>query len=219
MIPMKKTTLLLALALAGWMSTASAHGNGGGNGGGGGLSGTFTSSDGTTGTYVETKTTVGDVTTDTIALTDPAATTTGSYTVTTTVNSDGTRTVVYSDLALGATVPTVLTLTLPAVTASTGTAETMICGNASVSLYATGTLTSVAGLLDTLNAFVTLAGGDTVASLDFSTTLIGLARELFVVSNNGPSKVITTIDVSLAGVATTTKLTLTATGSMHHHMH
>ena len=210
---MKKTSLLLALALAGWMSTASAHGNGGN----GSLSGTFTSSDGTTGTYVETKTTVGDVTTDTIALTDTDTATTGSYTVTTTVNADGTRTVVYADLALGATVPTVLSLTLPAVTTST-TTET-ICGNASVSLYATGTLTSAAGLLDTLNAFVTLAGGDTVASLDFSTTLIGLARELFVVSNNGPSKVITTIDVSLAGVATTTKLTLTATGSMHHHMH
>ncbi len=52
-----------------------------------------------------------------------------------------------------------------------------------------------------------------MASLDFGTTLVGLARELLVVSNNGQSKVITTIDVDLTGVATTTKLTLTATAS------
>ena len=210
---MKKTSFLLALALAGWMSTPSAQAH---HSGSGSLSGTFTSSDGTTGTYVETKATVDLVTTDTITLTASDATV-GSYTVTTTDNTDGTKTVVYADLALGATVPTVLSLTLPAVTTST-TTET-ICGNASVSLYATGSLTSVAGLLDTLNAFVTTAGGDTVASVDFSTTLIGLARELLVVSNNGSDKVITTIDVDLTGVATTTKLTLTATASGHHHMH
>ena len=212
---MKKASFLLALALAGWMSTSSAQARH--SGGGGSTSGTFTSSDGTSGTYVETKTTADLVTTDTIALTSTDLTTTGSYTITTTVNSDGSKTVVYSDLALGATVPTVLTLTLPAVTASTTT--TTLCGDASVSLYATGTLSSAASLLDTLTAFVTNAGGDTVASLDFSTTLIGLARELLVVSNNGPDKVITTIDVSLLGVATTTKLTLTATASQHHHQH
>ena len=51
MTPMKKTSLLLALALAGWMSTPSAWAKHG-NGNGGSLSGTFTSSDGTTGTYV-----------------------------------------------------------------------------------------------------------------------------------------------------------------------
>ncbi len=214
---MKKASLfLLALTLAGWMSAPTAWAHHGG--GGGSLSGTFTSSDGTTGTYVEIKTTVDAVTTDTITLIASDTSSTGSYTTTTTVNADGSRTVVYADLAFGGTVPTVLSLTLPAVI-PTAIAEATICGNASVSLYATGSLTSVAGLLDTLSAFVTTAGGDTVASLDFSTTLIGLARELLVVSNNGSNKVITTIDVDLAGVATTTKLTLTAGMSGHHHGH
>ncbi len=87
--------------------------------GGGSLSGTFTTSDGTTGTYVETKTTVDAVTTDTVVLTASdrrrsAVTRPPPPSTPTARGRSFTR-----DLALGGTVPTVLSLTLPAVTTST----------------------------------------------------------------------------------------------------
>ena len=164
------------------------------------VNGQFRSSDGSSGTFVETFTVADAVTTDTIvyALTD--GTTTSTETLTTTANADGTKTVVYSDLAFGAS--TAFTSTTTYTAAQGGSA------------VGTGTFTAADGTTGVLAAVSARNGHNSIVSTDFTSVTGVLTREVRLEEMANPGDVVKLLEVDAAGVLTTT--TVTRFGGMHH---
>lgn len=156
------------------------------------LSGSFTET-GYSGTYVETHTVVGDVTTDTIVLTSTAATT-STITTTTTTNTDGSKVVVFSDLAFGATVASVFTADLAA----------PVSGSA----VGLGTFTLSGGTAGTLRAVRFSVGGEEITSLTLTSALGVVTQEVFIAGADGCARD-EVLSVSAADALTVTSLKLT----------
>lgn len=165
------------------------------------ISGTFTSSDGNKGTYVETYTVVGAVATDTIVYTSTTLSETSTETLTTTTNTDGTKTVVFSKLGFGATVAFTSTITY---ITSTG-------GNA----VGTGTFVAVDGTVGTVTAVLAKNGQTSITSIDFTSALGVLTREVRLEENSNGCDTDKILDVDASGVLTVT--TIARLGGMHHH--
>ncbi len=165
------------------------------------VTGTFTSSDGNKGTYVETYTIVGTVATDTIVYTSTTLSETSTETLTTTTNTDGTKVVVFSDLGFGATVAFTSTITY-----GIGTS-----GNA----VGTGTFVAVDGTTGTLTAILAKNGQTSITSIAFTSALGVLTREVRLEENGNGCDTDTILDVDAAGVLTVT--TIARLGGMHHH--
>lgn len=164
-------------------------------------SGKYKSSTGDEGTYVETYTVVGTVATDTIVYTSTTLSETSTDTLTTTTNTDGTKTVVYADLGFGATVATTLTISF---TAST-----------SGSAVGSGTFVSADGTTGTLAAVAAKNGDTSIISIDFTSTLGALTREVRLEEKCNGGDVDKILDVDASGALTVT--TITRFGGMHHH--
>ncbi len=165
------------------------------------VSGTFTFSDGNKGTYVETYTVVGVVATDTTVYTSTTLSETSTETLTTTTNTDGTKIVVFSDLGFGATVAFTSTITYAASTD----------GNA----VGTGTFVSVDGTVGTLTAVLAKDGQTSITSINFTSALGVLTREVRLEDNGNGCDTDKILDVDAAGVLTVT--TIARLGGMHHH--
>ncbi len=213
---MKKPSLLFTLALAGYLAaagpslplalaqtTTTTHNYA--------ISGGFRSSDGTAGTYVETRFNNGTSTTDTIVYTSTDATTTGTDTTVTTLNADDSKTVVFTHVALGTTAPFTSTTTFAALT-TTATYAGGTTTRTSPSPYGTGTFTAEDGTTGTLTTFV----ADGIASTDYVNATLGLTRVFREEGSDGRRNSIKILSVSPAGVLTTTTLTLNRGGGRGH---
>ena len=178
-------------------------------------SGSFRLSDGTVGTYVDTLTVADNVSTDKVVYTATSASGTSTVTTVTTLNTDGSRLVVYTDLGFGATVPFTSTTTFAAcVTASASTGGH---GNMTAGSIGTGTYTAADGTAGTLVSLLTRDGQDTILSTDYTSAAGVLTRELRLTSQGPGSLTIRTLSATAANVLTVT--TLSRFSDDHHGNH
>ena len=162
--------------------------------------GQFRFSDGSNGTFVETYVVTDSIATDSIIYTLADSTESSTETMTTTTNSDGTKTVDYSDLGFGATVAFKSTITY--IVSKGGSA------------VGTGIFSTPNGTTGVLAAVVARNGQTSITSTDFTSSAGALTRQVRLVEKGGGSDAVKTLDVDAAGTLTTT--TLTRFGGMHH---
>ena len=162
--------------------------------------GNYRSTDGTAGTYIETFSLAGKVSTDKIVYTPTGSTETITDLMVVTVNADGTKTSVTTQFALGATTPSTFTVAVSA----------QVHGAAA----GTGTFTLADGTAGTLTALVYKAGPANLTSLDLASAA-GLTRVLRSEERGNGGDSDTLVTVTPAG--TLTSVTLIRFGGMHHH--
>ena len=155
-------------------------------------SGNFQTGDGSKGTYTETFTVSGAVTTDTVVYTLTSSAETSTVTTTTTANTDGTQTVEFSDLAFGAT------------TAFTST--TNYTPDSSGDAVGTGTFTAADGTTGTLTAVKVRAEHVNTTSFNFTNTAGALTRQVRLEERGGPGDLLKVADVDVLGTLTTTTI-------------
>ncbi len=189
-------TLVVACSLA---SIASAKTTG--SSGSYTISGDFTTSTGYSGTYVDTRAVVSDVTTDTLVLISTALTaSTSTITTTTTTNTDGSKILVFSDLDFGASVANIFTINL----------AVPVSGSAA----GTGTFTLPIGTAGTLTALQFAVGGEEVTSLAL-TSALGVTTTEVLISGTSGCAADELLSLSAANALTVTSIKLSA-GSHHH---
>lgn len=163
------------------------------------VSGQFKSSDGDAGTFIETYTVADPVTTDTIIYTMTDSTTTRTETLTTTANSDGTKTVTVNELGFGDT------------TAFTST--TTFAASKGGSAVGTGIYTAADGTTGVLAVVIARNGQTSITSTDFTSATGILTREIRL-EEKGQGDTVKTLNVDASGALTVT--TITRFGGMHH---
>ena len=162
--------------------------------------GQFRSSDGTSGTYVETYVVTDATATDSITYTLADSTESRTENLVTTTNSDGTKTVDYDELDFGTATPFKST-----------TAYTISKGGSAVG---TGIFIAANGTTGVLAAVVARNGQISITSTDFTSSAGTLTRQVKLEEKGDGVDVVKTLDVDAAGTLTTTNLT--RSGGMHH---
>ena len=177
----------------------------------GSFSGSYTSSDGTTGTFVETRTVADSVTTDKIVYTQASTALTSTDTAVVTLNTDDSATLAFTHLGFGSTVPFTADFTFAAtsVTLMDGTTKTF------PGSYGVGTYKYASGATGTASTFVSAGPGGTTAATDLLSETTGLTRQLLSVEGDFHGITTKTITVTPAGDLTTATVTLTGAGKGH----
>lgn len=173
----------------------------------GSFSGSYTSSDNTTGTFVETRTVSGAVTTDQIVYTQDTTALISTDTAVVTLNTDGSATLAFTHLGFGSTVPFTSTLAFAATSVTVNGTTKTFPGS-----YGVGTYTYASGAVGVLSTFVTSGPQGTVAATDLLGDTTGLTRELLSVQGCNGSITIKTIRVTEDGTLTTITVTLANSG-------
>ena len=155
-------------------------------------SGNFQTGDGSKGTYTETFTVSGAVTTDTVVYTLTSSAETSTVTTTTTVNTDGTQTVEFSDQAFGA--------------ATAFTSTTNYTLDSSGDAAGTGTFAAADGTTGTLTALKVRGEHVSTTSLNFTSTAGALTRQVRLEARGGPGDLLKVADVDVLGTLTTTTI-------------
>ena len=163
-------------------------------------SGNFQTGDGRKGTYSETFTVSGSVTTDTVVYTLTSSAETSTVTTTTTANTDGTQTVEFSNLGFGAT------------TAFASTTNYTLDGSGDA--VGTGTFTAADGTTGALTAVRVRAEHVSTTSFNFTSTAGALTRQVRLEARGGPGDLLKVADVDVLGTLTTT--TILRSDDAHH---
>ena len=155
--------------------------------------GQFRSSDGTNGTYLETYLVSDNSSTDTIVYTLADSAESRTEIMATLTNSDGTRTVDYSELGFGATIAFKSTTTY--IVSKGGSA------------VGTGIFTTPGGITGVLAAVVARNGQTSITSTDFTSSAGVLTRQVKLEEKGDDNDALKKLDVDATGTLTTTTLT------------